>query len=349
MNILRIFLLPVLLLSAIAGISQDITGSWETYRNEEFMQFNIEQRNNELCGYSYDYELYDKRSYCKANFKGRYDSERKFWYISGTGFIANSGSHVLMRIIFWRNDSDPKNVLRGKVFLQSSPNNIFGMGGDDVVVRKVSDAPVKIAGQASCFPPKPKPAPQTQPKVSPPISKTPLPVKPKAKTTSGTTKKTAAKPASKPPLPSIKKEQPNTSTPVIKKIEVPTSKIKDSELLDQMTGRRHIEQSRLQISVNKLNLKLYDNGTVDGDTVSVFYNGKLLLSHQRLTEKPIDLTINLDENTTIHEITLYAENLGSIVPNTALIIVTAGDKRYELRSKANLEENAVLVFEYTGR
>ena len=43
---------------------------------------------------------------------------------------------------------------------------------------------------------------------------------------------------------------------------------------------------------------------------------------------------------------MYAENLGSIPPNTALIVVTAGDKRYELRSKASLEENAVLVIEY---
>jgi hypothetical protein len=43
---------------------------------------------------------------------------------------------------------------------------------------------------------------------------------------------------------------------------------------------------------------------------------------------------------------MFAENLGSIPPNTALIVVTAGNKRYELRSKASLEENAVLLFEY---
>ena len=43
---------------------------------------------------------------------------------------------------------------------------------------------------------------------------------------------------------------------------------------------------------------------------------------------------------------MVAENLGSIPPNTALIVVYAGNKRYELFSSASLEENAVLVFEY---
>ena len=95
-----------------------------------------------------------------------------------------------------------------------------------------------------------------------------------------------------------------------------------------------------------INLKVYDNGVVDNDTVSIFYNGKLLLSHQRLSEQAIELNIVLDESATEHTITMFAENLGGIPPNTAIIVVTAGDKRYELRSKANLEENAVLIFDY---
>ena len=71
---------------------------------------------------------------------------------------------------------------------------------------------------------------------------------------------------------------------------------------------------------------MYDNGEIDNDTVSIFYNKKLLISHKRLSDKPIELNIELDENTTIHEITLYADNLGSIPPNTALVVVTAGNR-----------------------
>jgi hypothetical protein len=85
---------------------------------------------------------------------------------------------------------------------------------------------------------------------------------------------------------------------------------------------------------------------MDGDTVSILYNGKMLLTHQLLSEKGIELNIELDEKQTSHEITLFAENLGSIPPNTALIVITAGTRRYELFASASLEENAVLVFEY---
>jgi hypothetical protein len=85
---------------------------------------------------------------------------------------------------------------------------------------------------------------------------------------------------------------------------------------------------------------------MDGDTVSILYNGKMLLTHQLLSEKGIELNIELDEKQTRHEITLFAENLGSIPPNTALVVITAGKKRYELFASASLEENAVLVFNY---
>ena len=92
-------------------------------------------------------------------------------------------------------------------------------------------------------------------------------------------------------------------------------------------------------------LKLYDNGVVDGDTVSVYYDGKLLIDKQRLSEKPIEVTLELKDND-LHELTMFAENLGGIPPNTALIVVTAGSKRYELRSSADLKKNAVLLFQY---
>ena len=68
--------------------------------------------------------------------------------------------------------------------------------------------------------------------------------------------------------------------------------------------------------------------------------------HQLLTEKAIEFNIELDENLKQHEIILFAENLGSIPPNTALLIITAGDKRYELFASANLQENAVLILNY---
>jgi len=113
-----------------------------------------------------------------------------------------------------------------------------------------------------------------------------------------------------------------------------------------LAKRKNIEQGHVVVHTKKITLNIYDNGVVDDDSISIFLNGKLVLSHQRVSEKPIVLNIELDEQITNNEITLFAENLGSITPNTALVIITAGDKRYELFARSGLETNAVLAVEY---
>lgn len=325
------------LVAQTASSKINITGCWQTYRNEEFMQFNIQQRGDVLCGYSYDYELYDRRSFCKANFEGKYDERMKMWYFTGNSFIENSGTHVLMRVILWHNENESSNVLHGKVYLQSN-GSMFSSRGDNIVIKKMSNTPARTKGQKNCFNIKPKtpvaPSEQKPDKITPPKITQEKPAK--EKTITKTPKKEIIK------NDEIKQDEKKDVATI--QPHIPTKTDKQLEL--KMTSRKQVEQSRVMINVRQLNLKLYDNGTVDGDTVSVFYNGRLLLSHQGLSEKAIELNIPLDESTNIHEITMYAENLGTIVPNTALVVVTAGNKRYELRSKASLEENAVLVFEY---
>lgn len=114
----------------------------------------------------------------------------------------------------------------------------------------------------------------------------------------------------------------------------------------EMKKRTNAEEGHITVNTKKISLSIYDNATVDGDSVSIFFNGKLLLSHQLVSEKPITLDLELDEKLAKNEITLFAENLGTIAPNTALVIINAGDKRYELFSNADLQKNAVLVIEY---
>lgn len=125
--------------------------------------------------------------------------------------------------------------------------------------------------------------------------------------------------------------------------------IKDTAVLlipDEMAKREKSEQAHITVNSKKISLQIYDNGDTDGDSVSIFFNGRLLMSHQVVSEKPITLELELDLNTPKNEIILFAENLGSIPPNTALVIVNAGNKRYELFSNADLKKNAVLIIEY---
>jgi dipeptidyl-peptidase 4 len=111
-------------------------------------------------------------------------------------------------------------------------------------------------------------------------------------------------------------------------------------------GRKNNVIQRIPVSVRNITLNIFDNGTIDGDSISVYYNNKLLVGSRKLTNKPIPVNLLLDDKAASHELILFAHNLGSIPPNTALIVVTAGDKRFELHSSASLTENAVLVFEY---
>lgn len=100
----------------------------------------------------------------------------------------------------------------------------------------------------------------------------------------------------------------------------------------------------IYLSTPEFHIALYDNGEIDGDSISVFYNGRLILSNKRLSEKPISLTLHLDNNVKTNIITMYAENLGAIPPNTAVMVVTAGDRRYEIRLESDYGKSGSVVF-----
>ena len=362
MKSLRLFFIFLFLYANAFNLySQAITGTWEGRMSGEFIQINVEQRGNLLCGYTYDYDLQNKISRCIARFEGIYDPDRNLWYLSGKTFIENSGSHVFMRIILRRNEMDPKNELRAQVYTPSY-GGAFGEP-DGFTVRRVSSRPQQLGNvMEPCFPKTSPPSTRSEPpkpatpkiNAAPPIARS-TPKNPEIKTPAAKpvpVKPVPAKPATAPTVnkPSLKPQQPVAKNPVRTvpaPVNVPLITAQpERDITRRMNARKQTEQNRLEVNVKKINLKVYDNGVVDNDTVSIFYNGKLLLSHQRLSEEGVEFNLNLDEGVIKHEIIMYAENLGGIPPNTALIVITAGNKRYELRSKANLEENAVLVIEY---
>jgi hypothetical protein len=89
---------------------------------------------------------------------------------------------------------------------------------------------------------------------------------------------------------------------------------------------------------DSLILTLYDNGDVDGDTVSVLMNGSIIFSKQGLTTKANSKTIYTGIGTTDSiMLVMYAENLGSIPPNTGLLMVQDGEAVYYVRFSADLK------------
>jgi hypothetical protein len=106
----------------------------------------------------------------------------------------------------------------------------------------------------------------------------------------------------------------------------------------------HIKE--INVDSGTIKLEFYDNGIIDGDSITVTLNNKVLLRHQRLGLKPITVEVKVDPAHPEQEITMVAENLGTIPPNTALLIVTAGTKKYELSLASNGKKNAQVRFIY---
>jgi hypothetical protein len=71
-----------------------------------------------------------------------------------------------------------------------------------------------------------------------------------------------------------------------------------------------------------------------------------MLSHKRLSAAPITLTLKFNENDDEHEVVMVAENLGRIPPNTSLMVINAGDKRYQVQITSTEQKNAMVRFRY---
>ena len=106
----------------------------------------------------------------------------------------------------------------------------------------------------------------------------------------------------------------------------------------------HIRE--IKVDTGTLRLDFYDNAQIDGDSITVTVNDKVLVSNQKLGLKPITVRVKVDLENPEQEVTMIGENLGTIPPNTALLIVTAGTKRYQLFLTSNGKKNAQVRFIY---
>jgi len=133
--------------------------------------------------------------------------------------------------------------------------------------------------------------------------------------------------------------KPADSSGNIKAVKQPVSK-PAAEI-----AKREIETIRsVNIKSDSLLLSLFDNGEIDGDTVSVLLNGKVIMPNQGLTSRAINKTIYLTpEMGDSLVLIMYAENLGSIAPNTGLLVIHDGEDVYEIRFSGDLKKNSSII------
>jgi hypothetical protein len=117
---------------------------------------------------------------------------------------------------------------------------------------------------------------------------------------------------------------------------------------NEFTKRESVVVNEIEVNSDSLRVDVYDNGEIDGDIISVFYNQQLILYNQKLTHKSIHIDLVLDSTKGNNEISMFAENLGLIPPNTALMIIHDGKDKYEVRLSSSLEKNGVIRIRKKG-
>lgn len=105
-------------------------------------------------------------------------------------------------------------------------------------------------------------------------------------------------------------------------------------------GRDVVTASKI-IYVDSLvsSISVYDHKIVDGDIISVSFNGDWILEKYKLTEKPYEIKIKLNENGK-NFLLLHADDMGRQPPATAAISYRVGGKKelIILNSDANTSE-----------
>ncbi len=175
----------------------------------------------------------------------------------------------------------------------------------------------------------------TTPKPTPTTKQSTTPKPPAKKTTSPPQKKIAS--------PQVVKPKTDTVSKAISGAKQAPKIIPPAPLV--LKTRENSLVRKIETEVGEIKIEIYDNGEIDGDTVSVYHNNSLIRSHMRLSQNPISFTIAVDAIQSHHEIIMVAENLGSIPPNTSLMIITTANNRYELNISSSEQKNAKVVFD----
>jgi hypothetical protein len=357
------FLLSFFFFACFSTAAQDLTGIWkgnfitddgETYK----LEFQVKQDGSfAVTGVSYSY--LDNVFYGKSTMKGKFSKLNKTFRIEElrTVEVKNlSGGTCLMNYLLSYSESGNEKFLEGTYLGKTenrrdpSKNGKWGdCGGGRVFLRRVESSDFQVEPFLRGPQQKP-PVVKTNTQVNNPPVKKPTPPPVKKPTTTAQTKK----PVTKPP---VKTTQTTASGGVRKKTEIITNQQSntnsDTKIVPKIipapveTRSRQNEMVKVfTVHNEEITIKLYDNGEIDNDTVSVYVDDRVVAANKRLGSAPIVLNVKLDMSSPEHTVVMVAENLGRIPPNTALMVILDGENRYQVNMTSTEQKNAMVRFRY---
>lgn len=137
-------------------------------------------------------------------------------------------------------------------------------------------------------------------------------------------------------IPSVK------DTPAQKPAPTPAPEIRRPASYAQFLSRKNEYANEIEVDSDSIQVSFYDNGNVDHDTITVYLNQQPIVVAQELTLRAINLYLALDPLRETNEICMYANNLGTYPPNTAVLVIMDGSNRYEVVLSSTLEKNAAV-------
>jgi hypothetical protein len=370
---MRLFFTLVVCLLSIPLFSQDLTGIWRgsfvsadnkmsdllSLEDRYKYEVQIDQRGHAFNGVTYSYKRTE--FYGKASSNGTVNpktgkvmlqelkllelkmasSSYACWMICFMQYTKNGDEEFLEGKYSSYRETDSADCGRGHVFLRKVVTSDFYK--EPFLVkrdREKRDALTKTIVKPT-LPASNKPLAKT---VTPPQKKT-------AAAKNAVAKNKIAQKEANPNLPLVTKNKDAKVAPLETDNDAltkpPVIKMREPTMVPPVLKNRANEVIQsLVVNTNEILISIYDNGTIDHDTISVYLDKKLVVNHQMLTTNAITLKLKMDETTDYHELVMVADNLGDIPPNTSLMVVKAGDKRYEVRIASTEQKNAVVIFKY---
>ncbi len=329
--------------------AQQITGNWKGKIDRENVEIKIIKNGDSLTGTSYYYETLN--SYRRYSIKGYFDPNTNsavWWddqlieekkgktifntpgaipYLSTADFNCPGGTRMFLN--GQTSLKEKKEQIKGSVDLQKVFSHSFKDEWDFVIDNYTAgtndpyfiDSIKKIAFL--------KPLPVDK-KLA--VEK---PEKTSSKTVAVLPKKSVFIPATK------KEPEPKKTIEKHKEILIAAAPVSIEE---KFITRGKVIFKEIPVTGDSIELRFYDNAEVDGDSISLFLNDKLIFEHIRLTEKAYIIKLSVKNFKETNDLIMVAENLGSIPPNTSYMVAIVDGNRHEARLESTEQSSAGIRF-----
>ena len=131
-------------------------------------------------------------------------------------------------------------------------------------------------------------------------------------------------------------------TPPQQVTEQTDTNVENNVTYDEIDTTRQLKTGHnVTVPNNKVKIFVSDASLVDDDTISLIFNGKIILEKYALTKTPYQLTIRCNPNEE-NKVVMYAHNMGEVPPNTAKIQIISGRYKKTIRMDSNTDESDVI-------